>query len=476
MSRKRTQRRRAAARTDSLEHRASGMGTGKDKITGLNPRYSQMQSTTSRQWYMTNGFIQNIIDAPAEDATREWITVRTNMDNDDPESGIKGRGISRLIMNRLEDLGLRKKIKELIRFSRLYQNGGFLFWGVEADAPQSDTQLKDPMPADVRKLDFVNVFGPDRAQLQYQIDDPLSRNYHRPAFFVSGEPIDPSRLSWMVHSYLPEERRGVSVLDTILDAIRAQDVALWSVTSLLFEMSVKVFTSEKVAATDPEKLQTFLADMMSVMSTQESVALDAGESLTRLDSNASSNGQIKQLFDFIFDNLAGLSRIPKSRLMGNSQGVITAGQFDLVSYYDNIAKFQELEVRPIIEKAIRLVVHESQGEISRLLGADIESLDWEFDFNPLWKIGPVEQADIDLKTAQTDQIYVTTAVLSPSEVKTKRFADLEQHTAWEKAPVSMSKPAIAALLGGKSDETKKSGDKQGNSADDPTKSAVRASA
>jgi len=467
---------RSSSRRDSLEHRTSGMGTERDKLSGLNPRYSEMASTISRQWYMTNGFIQNIIDAPAEDATREWITIKTNRDNDDPNTGMKGLGISRIIMNRFDELGLRAKIKDLIRFSRLYQNGGFLFWGITANAPQNDLELGKQMSTDILKLDYINVFGPDRVTLTHQTDDPLSRDYHVQQFQVSSNTIHPSRLSWMVHSYLPEERRGVSVLDTILDGIRAQDVGLWSVTSLLFEMSVKVFKSPAVAGTDPKKLIEFLAEMQSVMNTQGGVALDEGETLERLDSNSSQNGQIKQVFDFIFDNLSGQSRIPKSRLMGNAQGVITAGQFDLVSYYDNVAKFQELEVRPIIEKAISLVVHETQGEIKKLLGADVDKLDWEFDFNPLWKLGPVEQADVDLKQAQYDQIYITTAVLSPSEVKSKRFADLEQHTKWEKAPINMSKPSITALLGGKSEKDKEPGRKDGNGEPDTEQSGERNSA
>lgn len=433
------------ARIDSLEHRASGMGTARDKLSSLNPSYHSFAPVSARMWYMSNGFIQNIIDAPAEDATREWITIRTNRDNDDENTGMKGLNISRLIMNRLDELGLRHKLKELIRYSRLYQDGGFIFYGIKADSPQDDTQLVNPMPSAIRKLDFINVFGPDRVSLRYQNDDPLSKEYHRPRFYVSGLPLDRSRMDWMVHSYIPEERRGVSVIDTILDAIKAQDVALWSVASTLFEMSVKVFKSPSVHTTPPEKLYGFLGDMVSTMSSQGAIALGDDEALQRIDSDSSSKGQIKQLFDFIFDNLAGLSRIPKSRLMGNAQGVITAGQFDLVSYYDTIAKFNELEVRPILEKIIRLVVSETEGEIYRLLGDDITSLDWEFVFNPLWKVGPVEQADIDLKNAQTDQIYITTAVLSPTEAKAKRFANLEQHTKWESAPINMSKPNLKLL-------------------------------
>ena len=336
---------------------------------------------------------------------------------------------------------MRDKLKALIKASRMYAEGGFLFFGVKAKKPQQDKELAEPMPNEILSLDFLNVISPDFVQVLPESLDPLSSLYSKNSFRVNGTTVHPDRMAWMVHSYIQEERRGVSVIETILDAIFAQDTSIWSVTHLVFEMAVKVFKSSKVSSLSPEKLAQFVAKMKATLSTHSAVALDEGEELSRIMQTGQFTG-IKEMFDFIFENLSGLARMPKSRLMGQSQGVITAGQFDLISYYDTVAKFQELEVRPILEKIIGLVVKEKQGPVSRALSGKTDGLDWEFKFKPLWRVGPVEKADIELKEAQRDQIYVTSTILSPDEVRQERFSNLEEFSAWQGQPVDMTTPEI----------------------------------
>lgn len=443
MAKKRTVKKSAdvSRRNDGFIEKGTGRGSSTDKVSRISPSAGSMAPSEARQWYLSNGFIQTIVDAPAEDAMREWIEIRTNRDEDDPETGAAGLGISRLIENRLADLEVRKKLTDLIRASRLYSDGGFLFFGIKAKKPQDDEALSEPMPAEILGLDYLNVISPEYVNIMDESFSPLSKLYHRKTFQVQGVKVHSDRMAWMSHSYIPEERRGISVVETILDAVLAQDTALWSVNHLVFEMAAKVFKSPKVSALSPEKLAEFVAKMKATLSTHSAVALDEGEEFSRIQTGQITG--IKEIFDYIFENLAGLARMPKSRLMGQSQGVITAGQFDILSYYDSIAKFQELEVRPILEKIITLVVKEKEGDVYRSLNGNIDGLDWDFDFSPLWKIGPVEKADIEVKQAQRDQIYVTTGILSPDEIKQERFADLEEFSEWGDAPIDMKVPPIA---------------------------------
>ncbi len=435
-----TQNTGSVSRNDGFSEKATGRGGRLDKVHNIAPSANIMMESTAREWYNSSGFIQTIVDAPAEDACREGISIRTNRDNDDLENNLQGLGISRLIENRLTELNIMGKLKDLIRYSRMYDNGGFMFLGVRSSLPQDAAELKDRMPTEILKLDYVNIISPERVSILEKSFDPLSSQFHMKDFCVSGTPVHSSRLMWMVNSYIPEDKRGISIIRTVLDAVLAQDTALWSVNHLLFEMATKIFKSSKVSGLSPDKLAEFVMKMKATLSTHSVVALDTDEDFTRLEHGPLTG--IKEILDFIFENLAGFARMPKSRLMGQSQGVITAGQFDLLSYYDSIAKFQELHVRPILEKIISIIVSEKEGDIYKVLGGNTESLDWEFEFNPLWKIGPVEKADIELKEAQRDQIYITTTALSPDEVRQERFAELEEFSAWQAAPVSMKTPVI----------------------------------
>ncbi|EMO80196.1 TIGR01555 family protein [Leptospira kirschneri str. 200801774] len=412
-------------RLDELYSEITGRGTEIDKLKQLAPAGYYFSPEECRNWYRANGFLANIIDAPAEDATREWITIKTNLDREDESSSI-----SRLIQNRLTELGFREKLKDLIRFSRLYQEGGFMFFGVTSPIPQTSLNLYQPLPENITKIAYINVFGPDSVTLYDKITGPLSPSYHIPEIKIDGREIHSSRYAWLCPSYVAEDGRGVNVLETVISSIVAQDTALHAVSSMLLEAGAKIFKTGKVdELSDPANMRNLLRKIVSMLTSQSIISIADNEEITRLETNLNATG-LKDTFQFVFENMAGMARLPKSRLSGQAQGTITSGQFDLRSYYDDIARDQENDHRPIIEKVIKLVIRERNGEIYRRLNGRVEDLDWEFEFNPLWKLNEKEDAEIKLIKARTADIWIKNAVLSPSEAKAENFPDLEQFPAW----------------------------------------------
>jgi phage-related protein (TIGR01555 family) len=399
---------------DSLSQADMGMGGTRDKLDRVKAKVDNLSINESEEWYLSNGFIQKIVDIPAKDATREWITIKTNRDD---------LNISRIIQNRFSELQFPKKLTELIRYSRMYNLGGFLYYGIDHSIPQTDLVLEKPLPFDLNRIDYINVFSPLQVNILDKSNNPLAQDYSLPEIRINGIKVHSSRYEWLVHSFLPDRNMGVSAIQTVLDAAKSQGIALWSVTTLLSELSIKVFKSPDVNNADPNKLFELLALIRSAISTQGVFGAGENESLERLNANVPG---LKDIFDFLIETLAGLSEIPKSRLLGQAQGTITGGQNDLISYYDSIAKFQEIELRSIIENAIKLIVKERSGEVYKALNGQVNSLDWEFEFNPLWKLTALEKADVELKQAQADDIYIKNAVVSPSEVRSKRFKDLEE--------------------------------------------------
>lgn len=399
---------------DALSQADMGMGGTRDKLDRVKPKSENLSIHDSEEWYESNGWIQNVVDIPAKDATREWISIKTNRED---------LQISRLIQNRFTELRFIKKLTELIRYSRMYNLGGFLYYGIDHTIPQTDIVLEKSMPMDLNKIEFINVFSPLQVHILDRSNNPLAIDYSIPEIRINGVKVHPSRYEWLVMSYLPDRNRGVSILQKVLDSAKAQGISLWSIATLLSELSIKVFKSPQVDSGSPEKIFELLALIRTAISTQGVFAAGEGESLDRLNANVPG---LKDIFDFLIETLAGLSEIPKSRLLGQAQGTITGGQNDLISYYDSIAKFQEIELRSIIEKAIQLIVNERSGEVYKALVGNVNSLDWEFEFNPLWKLTETEKADVELKQAQADKIYIESAVISPNEVRSKRFKDLEE--------------------------------------------------
>jgi hypothetical protein len=197
---------------------------------------------------------------------------------------------------------------------------------------------------------------------------------------------------------------GISIIDVIFDAISAQDSALWSVSSMVQDMATKIFKSDIIRSMKKSKITELLLKLKNDMNTASAVAIGNDEDYQKLIHGVTTG--MGEVFEFIFDNLGGVSRMPRNTLLGKAHGVVTQGEYDTLNYYANIAKFQENDVRAVIKKNIDLIIHEQRGEIYKALGGKVESLDVEFTFKSLWKLDPVSQADSDLKNSQRDQIDI----------------------------------------------------------------------
>jgi phage-related protein (TIGR01555 family) len=413
-------------RFDALTDPSTARGSSVDRTMRLTGQKRLRSSLEYRNLYECNGFMQNIVDQPAEDATREWITIKTNMDED--------QDIARKIENRLNELGVRAKMEELIKCSRIFSRGGMLYYGVLAGVPQDDEQLFKELPVEtLSEIDYINVLD-DMDKISFRnknTTDPTKKEYNEIEFSIHGRIVHPSRVSWLVNGFNYQNLDGMSVVGTIYDSIVAQDNALWSVSSLVGDMATKIFKSDLIANLSAEKQGELLAKLKHLMNTQSALTLTTKEDFNKLIYNVTG---MKELFDFIFDNLSGVSRIPRNILLGKAHGVVTAGEYDTINYYAQVAKEQENKHRPIIEKIINLIIREQGGEIWRDLGGKVDDLDWEFEFNPLWKLDPVAQADVDLKASQRDEIDFNIAKANPQELREldKRYAELEGYSAEER--------------------------------------------
>lgn len=420
---------------DALVDPLTARGSSTDKTRRLVGHSKMNTNSHNLGLYIANGFVQNIVDQPAEDATREWIEITaTNNEVEDQE-------IKEMVEERLKELGIQKKIKELIRYSRMYSKGSFLYYAVNAHQVQQDEILAKPMPEKIKSIEFINVIDdPDRVIVQnLNKDDPTKKDYNQMRFTMSAKEIHPSRLTWLVNSLITSLDSGLSIIQIIEDAITAQSSGLWSVNSILMAMAVKIFKSDAIANLSITQKAELLAKIKHLMDTQSVFSLMQDESFEMLTFKIEG---MQEVFDFVFDNLAGVSRIPKLILLGKAHGVVTAGEFDTINYYAQVAKFQEIEIKPIIEKIIDLIIREEKGEIWKAVNGNIENLKVKFKFNSLWKLDPRSQADVDLKNSQRDQIEIAIGKSSPEELREldPKYEGLEPFVMDRKFPPDLQEP------------------------------------
>lgn len=364
--------------------------------------------------YADNRIVQNIIDIPAEDATRHWFTLR-----------MEDQQLARDIMSRLADLKAKEAFKKMRMYERM-RGDGFISLGV---SEKQKFELKDPLRLDkLLSVDYLHPFSSLKVNEFLMNDDVFDINYgkleHLRISRYSRSGIQTVESESLVHHTrvlhdqtrrLEDEEQGQSLLEPLYDAITVLDTSLWSVGQILHDFTFKVYSSKDIENLSKDEKRE-LSMLMDFMFRTEALAL-IGEGETLQKQSTAVSG-IKDLLDYGWEYLAGAARMPKSVIKGQEAGTITGAQYDVMNYYARIVSDQENDLKPKIEHLIRMLLWAENEPGGRI---DPDSVEWEVKFNPLWSVDSKTDAEIRKIVAETDQIYLSNGIVTVDEVRESRF-------------------------------------------------------
>lgn len=393
----------------------NGKANSKDKLTRQVPGVRRKLSHADiSALYADNRIVQNIIEIPAEDMTRNWFTLR-----------MEDEKLARDIMSKLADLNAKNAFKKMRSYERL-RGDGFISLGVT----QSDKFTLDD-PLDMNKLysvDYLHAFSSlkvneflindDVFDIRYGQLEQLRINRASRNGIQSVESESSVHVSRLLHDQtrrLEDEDQGQPLIEPLYDILTVFDTALWSVGQILHDFTFKVYSSKDIEDLSPADKQQLSMIMDFMFRTEALAMIGEGETLTK---ETTSVAGIKDLLDFVWDLLAGAARMPKTVIKGQESGTITGAQYDVMNYYSRIVADQENEMKPHLEKLIRMLLM-SEKELGGRI--DPESLEWEIKFNPLWNVDSKTDAEIRKIVAETDQIYLVNGIITADELRETRF-------------------------------------------------------
>ncbi len=115
--------------------------------------------------------------------------------------------------------------------------------------------------------------------------------------------------------------------------------------------------------------------------------------------------------------LSAACGIPVTLLFGRSPaGLNATGESDVRFFYDNIKGDQEMKLLQKLRKLMEIIMSAQEGPMKGKVPAE-----WSITFRPLMQSSPTEKADIRLKTAQADQIFVDLGEVSVEEARSSHF-------------------------------------------------------
>ena len=364
---------------DSLYSSSLEIGTTQDKLEMLNEfRYMYISVDEARSIYAAGDILQNIIDQPALDATKEWITVATTIDKEH-------EWVSKYIMDRLDQLDAKKICTNYLKMRRLYPYGAFVLYHIdEIGSAFESEQLK---LENIRKIEGINAVGDHEFDLVFNYEDIRSLNYNKLEYLsFGGTYFHGSRFNWSNIKYFPRDKMGVSMLHRVLTPIRGIMVCGWSIASMMLETQFKIWKLKDFELTDESG--QLIKGYNQLLTTQKSIFLNTESDFIKNQYQAAGVEEGERV---LYNYLSAASIMPQSKIKGQSQGTLTSADVDEKRYYDGVKATEQPVIEKMLNRLITYIIWEKEGLIYKNFGSKVEDMQFTITFNPMYQEDPKEK-------------------------------------------------------------------------------------
>lgn len=375
--------------SDKLTNLVSGLGSARDKASGLGYAFTPLDDATLNALYRTSWLPRKIIDIPALDSCRKWRGWQAK------------KGQIELIEATEKRINVRAKVREAMIAARLYGGSAIYIATTDRDVSQ---------PLDVSRvrrdgLLYLNLMSKHDLSADEIESDPTSPRYGKPTAYRIGRNqllIHHSRLAIFSGAEIPAGRLtsladgwGDSVLQAIMDAVDQSNGTNANVASLVYEAKVDVLKIPEFMANigDPQYVAKVLerarlaAQGKGINGT---LLMDKEE---EYESKSASFGGLPDVMDRFLQAVAGAADIPATRLLGQSPaGLNATGESDLRNYYDRIQSMQELDLSPAMELMDECIIRSALGT---------RPPEVHYVWKTLWQPTAAEKSENDKRTAET---------------------------------------------------------------------------
>lgn len=316
--------------------------------------------------------------------------------------------------------------------------GSYLLLGVD----DGQSSMAEPLNLErVQALQWLTVLGPNECTPARWYEDPAARGFGGPMTYrvngsgtrlvnaagqplLSGVEVHETRLIRFCGTRLTRAATrqnggiGDSVLVRVHRKLRDYDMG-WEATALLLqEFSLAKLKVKGLAALMRSGDEDAAVNRAAALALSKSVArvmvMDSEEEFTRDTTNL---GGIPQVLAEFATRVAAAADMPATVLLGISPaGLNATGQSDIRLWYDRVQAGQRKQVRPALNTILTCAFRAKNGPTQGK-----EPPNWSVVFKPLQRMTEGETAELRLKVAQADQIYMQNQAVSPEEVALSRF-------------------------------------------------------
>lgn len=434
-------------RADSWVNAMTGLGTLRDKLMHAQVvPGSKLTDPVLEALFNDDDVARRVVGKLPRDATRrgfyleiQELEAEANRElypegepepeegGPDPEAAKKeAADIERKMMADFAELEAMPKLRDGWIWARLYGGGSGVFVGAD-DGLSVDQPLNEQA---IRSIKFLNVVKRPQLSVFKRYEDIREPKYGQPEQYnVSqthglllpreGLTIHESRLilfdGALTACMTQDTPSGFddSVLQSAYTPLQQTATAWQSVAHLMTDASQGVLKIanlvDLVAAGGAETLRSRIQLMDLARSVCRAILVDAEkESFERV---GTSFAGLPEVMDKLMMRMSAAAEQPVTLLYGRSAaGLNATGESDIRGWYDTVAEGQTDELKPRLERLLKLMFLAKASPTRGRLPAQ-----WCIEFNPLWLPTDKEEADTKKVKADTYVALVTGNIMTDAE-------------------------------------------------------------
>jgi phage-related protein (TIGR01555 family) len=446
---------------DSLINFVTSYGTVKDSTVAAKWNLVLLNRNDVENAFRSDWIARRIVEAPAEDAVREWRAWQANQNQIEAIEELE------------EKLKIQSKVRQAIIRARLYGGAGLIL-GVDQGEASEPLDLDKVGKDDLKFVVVLNRYELMAGPRIHNVESPW---YTQPEYFTVATPlfgfygeegstypgtksnykpgdtqrqvtpvsgmvqIHPSRVVQFYGNELPDWRLvplgglwGDSVLQTCEDVLKDFGMSVGGIANMINDAKLDVIkipqlTQNLSNAASSNKLLTRFMVANQSKSVINSLLLDKEEEWERIQTSFGSLPEIMREFMTL---LAGAAEMPMSRIFGQSprglgSGSGGAGEQDTKNYYDNISSKQKTVYTPAMKYLDEVLIRSALGKRDPNI---------HYDWAPLYLPDPKETAAVQKSKADTLQVHVNTGLFNEDALRkaaVNQIGEDKVYAGWEDA-------------------------------------------
>lgn len=369
----------------------------------------------SQHWLVSKACV-----TPARDAIRKGYEISIN----------DGQEVDPEIVEYMRKCDKRYRLNQnLVEFVKMGRVFGIRIIMFKIESTDPEYYSKPYNPDGITKGSYKGMSQIDPYWMAPELDhisasDPSAIGFYEPTFWRIGSlRVHKSHLIILKGDEVPDILKptylygGVSIPQKIYERVYAAERTANEAPQLVMTKRTNVYGTDIIAAmTNQAKTESKLMEWAYYRDNYGVKMIDKeDETMQQFDT---ALGDLDTVIMTQYQLVASIANVPATKLLGTSpKGFNASGEYEEANYREELESIQTFDMAPLIDRHHEILI---RSEIYPKFGVMFST---ECVFNPLDSLTEAEQADVNLKKAQTDQALAGAGAVDGYDIRARVIAD-----------------------------------------------------